>query len=143
MVEGGLDLQWTEMKLKCGFLETNGSLTALSCAQKEARAPSSISREVREKNNQQKGWLMVNNGRKEENRGELVKRTAQDIWVQGSLAWPLSFRLRKDNHGDGYVWRKRVSDGGAQAQERRLVIYTSNKVFCQGGDERVEGEFVQ
>lgn len=83
---------------------------------------------------------MVSNGRKEENRGELVKRIAQDIWDQGSLAWPPSFRLRKDSHGDGYVWRKRVSDGGAQAQERRLVIYTSNKVFCQGGDERVEGE---
>jgi hypothetical protein len=47
VVEGGLDLQWTEIKLKCGFLETNGGLTALSCAQKEARAPSSISREVK------------------------------------------------------------------------------------------------
>jgi hypothetical protein len=29
---------------------------------------------------------------------------------------------------------------GRRCRERRLVIYTSNKVFCQGGDERVEGE---
>lgn len=89
---------------------------------------------------------MVNNGRKEEeNRGGACEEDRPGYLGSrmGSLAWPPSFRLRTDSHCDGYVWRKRVSDGGAQEQERRLVIYTSNKVFCQGGDERVEGEFVQ
>lgn len=35
------------------------------------------------------------------------------------------------------------SRGSLTEGRRRLVIYTQNKVFCQGGDEREKGEFVR